>query len=344
MVSLGVKLPIFMHHPIGFIGLPFHNFAAIILRLYMEKLITNIVFTKNRPLQLDAYLGSLYRYFPVEKIQTYIIYKPELFSEEYESLFGKYSNCRIVRENDFHTDCLNIINQADTKYILFGIDDVVFFDSSDFDLIDETFKQFSKDIFGFSLRFSEQNIKKSDHVSKADIASQPVYSINWSGGQTPSTRYPFELCATIYKTVLVKKIIKNSRENNRLCEKLFAPNSIIVKLLSKIIKKHKILKKFGYFYNPNTLESWNCRWCQNHAEKLPQRIYFQKLCASAIQVNIVNTSTLNETDGSAELTVEKLMEKYRDGYRFDICALERDKPSGFHCGKECFGLVKSEAK
>ena len=84
-------------------------------------MISNIVFTKNRPLQLDAYLESLYRYFPAERIQSHIIYKPELFSEEYESLFKKYPNCIIIRENDFHTDCLSIINQANTKYISLGI-------------------------------------------------------------------------------------------------------------------------------------------------------------------------------------------------------------------------------
>ena len=84
-------------------------------------MISNIVFTKNRPLQLDAYLESLYRYFPAERIQSHIIYKPDLFSEEYESLFKKYPNCIIIRENYFHTDCLSIINQADTKYISLGI-------------------------------------------------------------------------------------------------------------------------------------------------------------------------------------------------------------------------------
>ena len=120
---------------------------------YMNKLITNIVFTKNRPLQLDAYLESLYRYFPAERIQTHIIYKPELFSEEYESLFKKYPDCIITRENDFHTDCVKIISQADTKYILFGIDDVVFFDSVDLDLIDRTFCEHENDILDFSLRF-----------------------------------------------------------------------------------------------------------------------------------------------------------------------------------------------
>ncbi len=49
----------------------------------MLKSISNIVFTKNRPLQLDAYLTSLYRHAPEELIQTYVIYKVELFDEQY---------------------------------------------------------------------------------------------------------------------------------------------------------------------------------------------------------------------------------------------------------------------
>jgi len=32
------------------------------------KTISNIVFTKNRPLQLDAYLESLYKFFSLELI------------------------------------------------------------------------------------------------------------------------------------------------------------------------------------------------------------------------------------------------------------------------------------
>jgi len=265
----------------------------------MRKKIGNIVFTKNRPLQLDGYLESLYRHFPAELIRTYILYKPELFDNEYEQLFEKYSDCVVIREADFSSDFFKILNQINTKYILFGVDDVVYFDSINFDLIDETLSRFSNDIFGFSLRFGEQNIRESDHISEVSVADQTVYSINWTQGRTPTTRYPFELCATIYKSELVRKIIKSSRKNNTLCENLFAPNSRIVRILSKIIRRHKLLKMFGYFYNPNTLESWNCRWCQNHAEQLPQRIYFQKLCASAVQVNMVNVSMRKVFDCSA---------------------------------------------
>ena len=207
----------------------------------MKKLISNIVFTKNRPLQLEGYLESLYRYFPAERIQTYIIYKPELFSKEYESLFKKYPDCRIVRENNFSTDFFNILKRVDTKYILFGVDDVVYFDSIDFNLIDETFKQFPEDIFGFSLRHSPQNAIACETVQNGFADNQNIYKMNW---QTIK-EYPFELCATVYRTNLIKSIIYNAQNNNPIIKKIFSPNSILIKLLGNSKFKRKILKFFG---------------------------------------------------------------------------------------------------
>ena len=115
----------------------------------MEKIITNIVFTKNRPLQLEAYLESLYGSFTRQLIQTYIIYKVEFFDEAYKDVFQRFPECVVVREADFHSDFMQILNQAATKYILFGIDDVVYFDSIDFDVIDDAFAAYREDIFGF---------------------------------------------------------------------------------------------------------------------------------------------------------------------------------------------------
>lgn len=303
----------------------------------MKKLISNIVFTKNRPLQLDAYLESLYRYFPAELIQTYIIYKLERFEQEYQQLFQKYSNCVVIKEKDFHGDFLKILGQINTKYILFGVDDVVYFDSVGFEVIDETFNKFSQDIFGFSLRFSVENLKSgNDPVSQTTVAGQAIYSINWTQGRTPTTRYPFELCATIYSTALVKRLINSVMNNNPVIKRLFS-----LKFLGKIASKHKILKSFGYFYNPNTLESWNCRWCQNRSDQLPNLLFFQKQCATAIQVNMVNASMKNKLDGSAEYMVEALNERYKTGYRLDIDFVSKNKPVATHCGSEFFRLKRN---
>lgn len=311
----------------------------------MEKMISNIVFTKNRPLQLEAYLQSLYRYFPAELIQTYIIYKVELFRNEYESLFQKFPNCTVVEERDFHSDCIKVINQANTKYIMFGIDDVVFFDSVDIDLIDQTFREHENNIFGFTLRFSPESLESSkDVITEVVVNNQKVYSLNWKNGQTAHSGYPFELCCTIYTTESVKKIVNSVMNNNPIIRKIFSPDGLLIKGLRTTRFARKILKSFGYFFSPNTLESWNCRWCQNHGDQLPGFTYFQKLCAAAIQVNMVNTSTKNTFGETAEHTVEALNNKYQQGYRLDIDFIAGNKPTGPSCERQYFKLTKSTTR
>jgi hypothetical protein len=304
-------------------------------------MISNIVFTKNRPLQLDAYLRSLYRFFPGELFRTYILYKVELFEKEYERLFDSYSDCVIIRETDFHSDFLEILNRVDTKYILFGIDDVVFYDSVEFSLIDETFDKHADDIFGFTLRFSPESLKDSnDVITNIQAAGQNVYRLDWRNGRTSHTRYPFELCATIYSSEFVQRIISGTMNNNSLIKMLFSPSCFLTKMLGKIISTRSFLKSLGYFFSPNTLESWNCRWCQNHSNQLPGFLYFQKLCASAIQVNMVNTSTVNTFNGDDQYTVEALNSKYKNGFNLDIDFVINNKPTAPACGREHFRLTK----
>ncbi len=309
----------------------------------MSKLVSNIVFTKNRPLQLEGYLESLYKHLPTELFQTHIFYKPELFELEYKQLFNKYSDCIVIRENDFHSDLLNILNQINTKLILFGIDDVVYFDSVNFDLIEECFGKFPDDIFGFSLRHSVEIIEDSDIIKELSVLGQPVLKFSWKEGKTDLTSYPFELCATVYSTALVKRVINSVMNNNPLIRKLFSPRSALINILGRVMSTRSILKSFGYFFSPNTLESWSCRWCQNHSQQLPKFLYFQKLCASAIQVNKVNTSTQNTFNGSEDHTVEALNEKYKQGYRFDIDYLVQHKPQRLGCGKNYFKLSKQDS-
>jgi hypothetical protein len=291
---------------------------------------------------LEAYLQSLRRYFPSGLIQTHILHKAELFEEEYQQIFRSYASCVVTEENDFFSDFLSLLQRIDTKYILLGVDDVVYFDCVDIDVVDECFTKFADDIFGFTLRFSTEVTKEGgDRICESLVAGQTVYSLNWAQGRTPTTRYPFELCATIYPTVLIKKIIGSVPTQNPVIRSLFSPRSFLIRALGKVISTRRILKSFGYFFNPNTLESWSCRWCQNHSERLPRFLYFQKQCASAIQVNMVNTSTANETDGSAEYTVEALADKYRQGYGLDIDFVAECKPAGTHCGSEYFRLKRN---
>ncbi|MHC4573001.1 MAG: hypothetical protein ACYS76_02525 [Planctomycetota bacterium] len=304
-------------------------------------LITNIVFTRNRPLQLQAYLESLCGHFPPGLINTCVLYKVELFEQEYGQVFRSYPNCTVIKEQDFFSDFLKLLEEIKTKYILFGVDDVVYFDAVDFEIIDGTFNDFSEGAFGFSLRFGYEQAKNGpDPISETAVSGRTIYCINWTTARTPSTRYPFELCATVYPTALVKRIVRGAMNNNPVIKGLFLPGSVLIGALGKLMSTRRILKSVGYFFSPNTLESWTCRWCQNHSDRLPRSLFFQRQCASAIQVNMVNTSTKNLSDNSAEYTVEALNESYRKGYKLDLDFVARNRPAGTHAGPECFKLTR----
>ena len=327
----------------------------------MSKVISNIVFTKNRPLQLEAYLESLYRHLPQELIQTYIIYKVELFDEQYCEVFRQFNNCIVIREKNFHDDFVSLIEKIDTTYISFGTDDVVYFDSVDFTDIDEAFEKFSEDIFGFTFRFSPEMLKAGDKtgtktrdklspqalenqidaITEMEIADEKVYKLNWKEGKTRNSKYPFELNSTMYRTGLVKEIISRAAKERPMLKKLFPKDSVYVKLLKKAVSMKDFLIAIDTFRNPNTLETHCYKWCRRNKSKVPDCLYFQKLCASAVQVNTVNTELDNPIDSPVNLTVEALNEQYKQGYRFDIEAIKNNKPQTTHVGNNHFKLKKS---
>lgn len=308
----------------------------------MSKAISNIVFTKNRPLQLEAYLQSLYRHMPKEQIQTYILYKVDLFDEQYSELFEQFSDCIVIREKNFHYDFMSLFERIDTKYILFGTDDVVYYDSVDFAVIDKTFDMFPKNIFGFSLRLRPKTlIDQADSIAEVVSAGEKVYRINWQRAHSRNGQYPFELNSAVYTTSLVRRILEPVAKEHPILKKIFERESFLVKSLRLIFHMKDFLAVLDTFHDPNTLEGYCYRWCQTHKWRLPGYLYFQKLCASAVQINRVNTTTDNPTDGLSEHTVQALNEKYKQGYRLDIEAFENNKPETTHVGQEYFRLVKS---
>jgi hypothetical protein len=302
--------------------------------------ISNIVFTKDRPLQLEAYLDSLYRQFPSGEIQTFVLYKRHRFDAEYRQVFAKHAAAVIVEEKDFHQDFLGILDPIHTPLLLFGVDDVVYYDSVDLEVVERSFSERPGSLFGFSLRMDPDEVATGgDPLIPRTVGDQRVFAIDWRHGMTPTTRYPFELGATVYQTELVKQILGRLVNGNVLLKGLFSPGRPLIRAWRRWASPSGLLRRLGYFYDPNTLEDWCHRWCRRHAQELPPLLGLQRRCASAIQVNMVNTSIVNEVDGGAEHSVDTLAQRYREGLRLDIDYVIRHKPSGTHTGQDHFRLV-----
>lgn len=299
--------------------------------------LTNIVFTRNRPLQLEGYLESFYRFIPSDSIITYILYKEELFNDEYEEVFSKFNNCKVIRESDFNCDFLKLLSEIKTEYINFGTDDVVYFDSVDLNVVKASFEEYQNQIFGFSLRM-DPDIIKEQNINTYKINGQDIYCVNWKKTKDKNAKYPFELNGTIYKTKLVREIISHISEDKVFLKKVFAKDSLRIKILSNIFRMKNFLILLETFHNPNNLEGHCYRWIKTHKKRYPDLIFFQNLCSSAIQVNIVNTAIPNPIDGGEEYTIESLNSKFKNGYRIDIDYLVTNKPQNTHIGKEYFRL------
>jgi hypothetical protein len=304
----------------------------------MSKKISDIIFTRNRPLQLEAYLESLYRHISPEILKSYLIYKVERFDEQYSEVFDKFPDVKVVRESDFHDDFLTVLDSIDTPYVLFATDDVVYFDSVDFRIIDEAFNR-HKDIFGFTLKFGPvyfENLPEA--VQKLRAAGQDIYRVNWKKAKDRHARYPFELNSTIYRTKFVKYVLSHISHERKILKKIFRPDSLRVRFLKKIVSLKSLLLET--FHDPNTLEGYGYRWCRKHKRRVPNYLYFQKLCAATLQVNRVNTSVPNPIFGTDEHSVEFLNERYKQGYRLDIEAIARNKPDSLRVGREFFRLKR----
>ena len=91
----------------------------------------------------------------------------------------------------------------------------------------------------------------------------------------------------------------------------------------------------------NTITGYCYRWCRMHKCEFLSYLYFQGLCTSALQANIVNTSVPNPTYGTDAHTVETLNEEIKQGCRLDVEATEKDKPQSLLVGHAHFTLKPS---
>jgi hypothetical protein len=304
--------------------------------------IHNIVFTKNRPMQLYGYLDSLQRLFGASSLSTSVPYKRDLFHSEYEQLFAEFPRLNVIVEDDFHRDLLSLIRNTSAEYLLFGVDDVMFFASVSMEVVRTAFARHEA-LLGFSLRLG-LNGQVQDDVDAGNVvthqwAGERYHLLNWTRGMAPATRYPFELCATIYKTREIQRLVESTMKGGPSFRKWFAPSSQLVDVLGKVYSRKKLLRSLGYFYNPNTFESWCCRYVQRHQDEFGNFLAFQKICATAIQINLVNTSTNTDWVGDRDLTVEMLNEQFRRGKRPDIDYVVSRQPTSTHVDRDYFRIA-----
>ena len=128
-------------------------------------LLSVIVFSKDRPLQLHGYLESLIFYSKIKEEAINVIFK-ETPDIPYEIVINSFKSINWIKQTDFFQNLTCAINDS-KEYIMFGCDDVVF--SSNFNIQGaiSTLKE-DEDIFGFSLRLGKNIRPKPNNYLKKE--------------------------------------------------------------------------------------------------------------------------------------------------------------------------------
>lgn len=165
---------------------------------------TVIVFSKDRPMQLHAYLESILMFSDCEEKQIYVLYR-EVLPICYNDVKEAFPKVNWIAENNFYEQLIGLVNQAE-EYVMFGCDDVLF--TGMFCMRDmQKYLGEHEQVFGFSLRLGT-TIKPlpTDAVTEGNI-----FVWDWTKNQS-HYGYPWELDCTLYRKEDVLEILQQTGE------------------------------------------------------------------------------------------------------------------------------------
>lgn len=192
-----------------------------------------IGYSYNRPLQLEAFLRSLYKYVKnFEKI--FVIYRADnLFENAYKKLNQQYNDVIFFQQSntnarqDFKNLTLKALNQA-TSYVAFAPDDLIIKDH--IDLIHCTKMLKKTGAYGFYLRLGKNIVesymmKKYTGIPRMDYVSENTYVWKFSDG-LEDWRYPNSIDFTVFSVNKIKNFFASANYTSpNTLEGLWAMNA-----------------------------------------------------------------------------------------------------------------------
>jgi len=165
-----------------------------------------IVFSKDRPLQLHAYLESMLHYAEELPIGITVV------TTEIYSLVSDFFSVDWVLDGDFDGTIRELLSDVTESHILFGCDDVIFFRSWSFEWAKRQLG--ASDVLGATLRLG-LNVEGSSSIWRHGNARVNTDSVTWQWkekGLTEHWCYPFEIMGTIYRKEDALAVLKESTD------------------------------------------------------------------------------------------------------------------------------------
>ena len=242
-----------------------------------------ILFSKDRPPQLDLLLRSIFKYFEdIDKFKIKVLYtfSNSYFESGYKKLIDKHKDVYFLKENHFKTDLLSLVDN-NKLYTVFFVDDNIF--KENFSMESKEFKTFQKrhDVVCLSLRLhSRLTFCYSANIPQNIINIDENGLFDWRG-KVGDYGYPMSLDGHIFRTEFI---------------------------LQYLIKLD--------YRNPNSLEgSMAC----NPPVTIPYMICFNK---SIIFNNPINKVQTNNPNRHGDITAEFLNREFLNNKELDLSIYE----------------------
>lgn len=259
-----------------------------------------IVFSKDRPAQLDLTLRGLHEYVQdVELLDVFVVYKPS--TSRYRSLYrqvGKeHPSIRMIREGDFATDVACVAEHYEN--IMFLVDDTVFIRTFSVATAAEQLAQ-QKDVLGVSLRLGKNTtycypLDKAQRVPEMRREGNcGLWSFEWVDAEC-DFGYPLELSSSLYRTADLLPLFRRKE-----------------------------------FTNPNTMENCMVKIVASFKEKMPRLLCLESSAAFSAPLNLVQTVCDNRVSFADGFDAASLAEAYARGDRLSVDHLMPFTPSGCH--------------
>jgi glycosyltransferase involved in cell wall biosynthesis len=275
--------------------------------------VTTLIFSKNRAMQLQATIESLFLHCrDTNAFDVIVLFKASdaLHRKEYDELKTRFPAVAFIEETDFRQQVLSLV--ANCKYVLFLVDDNIFVKS--FSLKDAiTALDSQKNALGFSLRLGTNTnycytLNSRQSLPAFENTGKGILKYYWPGAEC-DFGYPLELSSSLYRS------------------------DEILQLLSRL-----------EFSNPNILENQMSSNKDAFATSLPFLLTFERSVTFCNPVNVVQRVYENNRFGTVHnYTTGLLAEYFSHGMTIDIRKYAGFTPNSAHQEVELYFKCPSQS-
>lgn len=257
-----------------------------------------VIFSKDRPLQLDATLRSLkLNCADLGECTTSVLYTTSSarFAAQYRVVANEHSDVAFVQETRFKSDLVALVQ--DSAHVMFVVDDSLFVGPLS---IEQSTTVLANDpsCIGVSFRLGQNTAycyaqNQRQGIPQFQGVGDRLLAFDWSTAEL-DFGYPLDLSSSIYRT------------------------SDLLPLLVEL-----------EYRNPNTLESVLAERARGFEHTRPRLACYEQSVAFSVPINLVQTAWRNRVGSNPAYSKEALARDFDRGQRIDVARYEG------HTAKAC---------